>query len=571
MQANISSLRSLLIYPKTSNYGEMITLVDAGINKPNYCQRIRGWFVSSQQGNHTFYTSCDDICQLYLSDDIDPLNAHLIISQSMWTTHNNWYSYPSLQTSQPIPLKKNYSYYIELVMLNTGTPDGLSMAVKMPNNIMKAPISNDLLGNIKVCSSGSCNSTNIEKCFYVNSSYAVCTCQNGYYPINDQCFDINECLFLCNFANSICVNFDGGYNCSCKTFWQLASNGLSCIDINECSVGTHNCFGEKISCINQIGGYNCTCDNDCWILKPNLQDQRCEEKNTTDAKCTPKLTVNVLGSINRELLELKLEIIYSNYTLVPAHDLTIEYFMPNYISQFSKFVPLGFSWIKDFKYILNGTFNLTSSISYILNVLIHYDKFPNKELTIEIPIKVTFQNFGGKKWNIIKIYRSSVKFQTEKNLIINKDSSALSDSYGRGVYYDQINRHIYICMNQHVSSSRSACYYSKNYGESWIALDVQLGSILGRHSITNKLYAIHRNQKLYLTFNEYYKNWFALTNDDFLNNVSKNIKLDAVKNLEGDEDQIFILDSKEWKANADGLFFRNTSSDSWTKRAKWLK
>ena len=50
-----------------------------------------------------------------------------------------------MQTSSPIPLKANYSYYIEMVMFNSGTPDGISLGVKLPNNTFLGPISYNLM------------------------------------------------------------------------------------------------------------------------------------------------------------------------------------------------------------------------------------------------------------------------------------------------------------------------------------------------------------------------------------------------------------------------------------------
>ena len=90
MTVNINNLRSSLIYPKVSSYYNIITLFDTPLNLANYCQRIRGWFVTPLKGNHTFYTSCDDICQFYISDDNDPSDTKLLISQTTWTGHNKW-------------------------------------------------------------------------------------------------------------------------------------------------------------------------------------------------------------------------------------------------------------------------------------------------------------------------------------------------------------------------------------------------------------------------------------------------------------------------------------------------
>ena len=76
-----------------------------------------------------------------------------------------------------------------------------------------------------------------------------------------------------------------------------------------------------------------------------------------------------------------------------------------------------------------------------------------------------------------------------------------------------------------------------------------VGSIIGRHRFTNQLYAIHRNQKTYLMFRKDFKQWFALPNNDFTQNVIMNTDLSSWKSLEGDQEQIFSLGSHQWMGN----------------------
>ena len=51
-----------------------------------------------------------------------------------------------MQTSSPIPLKANYSYYMEIVMFNSGGSGLMSLAVRMPSNTFIGPIPSYLLG-----------------------------------------------------------------------------------------------------------------------------------------------------------------------------------------------------------------------------------------------------------------------------------------------------------------------------------------------------------------------------------------------------------------------------------------
>ena len=51
---------------------------------------------------------------------------------------------------------------------------------------------------------------------------------------------------------------------------------------------------------------------------------------------------------------------------------------------------------------------------------------------------------------------------------------------------------------------------------------------------------------MYLTFIKDYQSWFALTNEEFLKNVSKYIDYSSLKNLEDDKDQVITRGSNQW-------------------------
>lgn len=44
--------------------------------------------------------------------------------------------------------------------------------------------------------------------------------------------------------------------CTCGSGYQLASNELDCLDIDECTEGTDGC---NQTCINTIGSFTCSC------------------------------------------------------------------------------------------------------------------------------------------------------------------------------------------------------------------------------------------------------------------------------------------------------------------------
>ncbi|EZG48586.1 calcium-binding EGF domain protein [Gregarina niphandrodes] len=145
-----------------------------------------------------------------------------------------------------------------------------------------------------------------ERCFNTYGAYE-CHCKSGYAkrPGDQHCRDINECLdeSICGDKGATCVNLPGSFTCACsdprqeysngrcviKDFcadpdynncdknygvcingvdgaeclcregFQLADDGVSCVDIDECRTGDHNCPLDISECVNEKGSYRCEC------------------------------------------------------------------------------------------------------------------------------------------------------------------------------------------------------------------------------------------------------------------------------------------------------------------------
>ena len=87
-----------------------------------------------------------------------------------------------------------------------------------------------------------------------------CTgCPDGLTLGSTGCVDVNECadpdLHGCSH---ICINFGGSYRCECPSGYSLTSNQRTCLDVNECRVGSAGCLHI---CHNTAGSFYCQCQD----------------------------------------------------------------------------------------------------------------------------------------------------------------------------------------------------------------------------------------------------------------------------------------------------------------------
>ncbi|XP_067646329.1 fibrillin-3 [Eurosta solidaginis] len=102
-------------------------------------------------------------------------------------------------------------------------------------------------------------------------------CPSGYRAAGNnekKCVDIDECAVGTSGCQH-CVNTDGSYECTCPGGYDLAEDGRTCIDINECEVIVENeddpnAVPTKIcasGCMNTIGSFVCTCEPNEHLLE----------------------------------------------------------------------------------------------------------------------------------------------------------------------------------------------------------------------------------------------------------------------------------------------------------------
>ena len=106
----------------------------------NYGARVRGYVCVPQTGSYTFYIVSDDGGELWLSTDDTPAKKVRLATCTAWTSGiHDWYRSAS-QQSAPVPLVAGQRYYLEVLHKQSWGSGYLSVAWKLPNGTMEAPI-----------------------------------------------------------------------------------------------------------------------------------------------------------------------------------------------------------------------------------------------------------------------------------------------------------------------------------------------------------------------------------------------------------------------------------------------
>lgn len=78
----IRALYETAKYPNSPDLIDIIQDFDTPVNyADNYGQRVRGYFQPPQTGQYQFYSSCDEVCDVYMSVDQNPAHKGRLISQ----------------------------------------------------------------------------------------------------------------------------------------------------------------------------------------------------------------------------------------------------------------------------------------------------------------------------------------------------------------------------------------------------------------------------------------------------------------------------------------------------------
>ncbi|XP_017872922.1 PREDICTED: fibulin-1-like [Drosophila arizonae] len=113
--------------------------------------------------------------------------------------------------------------------------------------------------------------------------------ENGY--AHGQCFDVDECQSIPGLCQQKCVNFWGGYRCTCNQGYELSHDNRTCNDIDECEVHKDYklCMGF---CINTPGSYQCSCPRGYTLASDKTSCRDIDECDTTSNNhvCTGRVS-----------------------------------------------------------------------------------------------------------------------------------------------------------------------------------------------------------------------------------------------------------------------------------------
>ena len=114
----------------------------------------------------------------------------------------------------------------------------------------------------KTCYIGNCTIQDLECSFCRESDGTfLCVCPPGYMRVVkdgvESCEDIIECQ-IPDICNQGCINTVGSYECVCDPDNKYIAEDNTCVRIDPCSEGTHNCSSLQL-CVNLEESFDCVC------------------------------------------------------------------------------------------------------------------------------------------------------------------------------------------------------------------------------------------------------------------------------------------------------------------------
>lgn len=115
------------------------------------------------------------------------------------------------------------------------------------------------------CSNNTCD----QVCFRKSDGTEACDCNAGYQLAIDgeTCEDIDECKLSGIKCTHTCENKVPGFQCTCFPGYSLEADGYTCSDIDEClDPSLFNCTGSFRVCENTPGSSTCRCQDGLFFI-----------------------------------------------------------------------------------------------------------------------------------------------------------------------------------------------------------------------------------------------------------------------------------------------------------------
>jgi len=127
MNADFTQIRNDALFPEQKFMLKELTTADDGNSLNNFSARIRGYLVPPSTSQYTFFLSCDDAAQFWLSPDTSVANAQLKINVA--ETHYDWTQNTSIQT-----MVAGQKYYFELLYHDSINNDRVRLGWAIQND-----------------------------------------------------------------------------------------------------------------------------------------------------------------------------------------------------------------------------------------------------------------------------------------------------------------------------------------------------------------------------------------------------------------------------------------------------
>eukprot|EP00112_Aurelia_sp_Birch-Aquarium-sp1_P002282 Seg1249.10 transcript_id=Seg1249.10/GoldUCD/mRNA.D3Y31 product="hypothetical protein" protein_id=Seg1249.10/GoldUCD/D3Y31 len=257
-----------------------------------------------------------------------------------------------------------------------------------------------------------------------------------------------------------------------------------------------------------------------------------------------------------------------------AHNVKIRFFLPEYVV-FKGMVP-GYSsrlTQKQFggsrMFDISGFVNFPDTFNFTFNVGIDPNGFPGTgKIFITTPIYLLYKNRLGKQFTLVKVLRTSVNVPETQHV---PTVTPVSEYYEKGIAWHDSGaaKYVYVCSDAKAQRLLSACYVTKDGGNTWEAVDSRVASIAGHDSSGKNIYGIARNKLAYMKYDDEVKTWVSIRKSDFSPAANKYVKLKA-NEAAGDPGTGHVVGSDKWGVSKDGVFKQPSGSGPWNKKSIWL-